>query len=329
MWSAHTTTARFAEWGLSGAAMAKNKNITRTPEAPRVITARNYAAQVEKSLVGAIDTLTQKQHKDDALYTRLYLSMMGDAVHFVMPDTARLMNDGLSGLSGNVSKLPYPVMTVEYYSRSLEITADEPDRNIHKSNIDKVCILAVEHPSAVYDKKGFSVHAFGHGCGGWATMPIGLFVPEDATMASSSLDDFKIIGTLPDSCKKHYLNMSSAQKKTMLGGIIKIAALPVFELIEALSCRNVTTANHQEASPANDKRIKSGKLPIYETKMLVIDTKATETSSGVSGGSHASPRQHLRRGHIRRHPTAGNLWINSCVVGDPSKGVINKSYAVK
>lgn len=45
--------------------------------------------------------------------------------------------------------------------------------------------------------------------------------------------------------------------------------------------------------------------------------------------SHASPRQHLRRGHIRRHPTAGNLWVNSCVVGDPSNGVINKSYAVK
>lgn len=123
--------------------------------------------------------------------------------------------------------------------------------------------------------------------------------------------------------------MPSAQKKAMLEGIIKIAALPVFELIEALSCRNVTTANHQEAYKNNAKRIKDGKLPIYETKMLVIDTKATPAEYRGSGGSHASPRQHLRRGHIRRHPTAGNLWINSCVVGDPSKGVINKSYAVK
>jgi hypothetical protein len=101
----------------------------------------------------------------------------------------------------------------------------------------------------------------------------------------------------------------------------------VMELLEALSCRNVSTANHQDASQANARRIKDGKIPIYETKMLVINTQDTLTSKAGIGYSHASPRQHLRRGHIRRLES-GNIWVNSCVVGDPNKGSINKQYSV-
>lgn len=42
----------------------------------------------------------------------------------------------------------------------------------------------------------------------------------------------------------------------------------------------------------------------------------------------AQARQHLRREHIRRL-SSGNIWVNACVVGDPSKGKINKSYEVR
>jgi hypothetical protein len=293
-----------------------------------MITAKNYAAQVSQSLKYAAVSLLKNNEITDGTYSGHYAGMIDKAIHFALPDTARLLDDGLKGLVDNLSKLPYPIITVEYFAHDLSVTADDPIHNFYKSGVDKICILAVEHPSPMYSEKGFSLHTFGCDYGGWATMPVGLFVPENAATKMSSLDDFKIIGTLPDSCQKLYAAMTADRKKEVIEGMLKISALPVFELLEALTCRNVSAVNHQDASPANAKRIKAGKLPFYETKMLVIDTRSsTSGKSGDGGGSHASPRQHLRRGHIRRLES-GNIWVNSCVVGDPTKGSINKQYSV-
>jgi len=159
-------------------------------------------------------------------------------------------------------------------------------------------------------------------------MPIGLFVPRSLLTGDIQLEDIKIVGTLPDSNSALTEPLTLESKKAMYLDTIKISMFPVLELIEALTCRNVSTTNHQDASPANAKRVKAGKLPIYETKMLVIDVNYTASGKKMEGGSHASPRQHLRRGHIRRLES-GNIWVNSCVVGDPAKGRIEKSYQVK
>lgn len=109
-----------------------------------------------------------------------------------------------------------------------------------------------------------------------------------------------------------------------------LSVYPFLELCEALSCKNVVTEPLEPVDTSkNARRIKNGKLPIYETKILTI--KAPEVVSGKTsngGGTHASPRQHLRRGHIRRLPDC-NIWVNSCVVGSVENGIIEKSYNIK
>ena len=103
----------------------------------------------------------------------------------------------------------------------------------------------------------------------------------------------------------------------------------LFGLIEALNCKNVSTVNAQNASTKNEKRIKAGKIPFYETKMLVINAHSVlSNKTDDISGTRASPRQHLRRGHIRRL-ASGNIWINSFLAGDATKGTITKSYTVK
>jgi hypothetical protein len=47
----------------------------------------------------------------------------------------------------------------------------------------------------------------------------------------------------------------------------------------------------------------------------------------ASGGTHASPRVHLRRGHIRRLP-GKNIWVNATIVGNSDLGVVIKDYSV-
>lgn len=106
-----------------------------------------------------------------------------------------------------------------------------------------------------------------------------------------------------------------------IGGEVRI----VLELLEALSCKNVVIDN-AKIPKIGERGAANKNLPFYETKCLTI--KATQKQgTGTRTGTHESPRQHLRRGHIRRLET-GNIWVNACVVGSSEKGVIKKSYNV-
>lgn len=104
----------------------------------------------------------------------------------------------------------------------------------------------------------------------------------------------------------------------------------VLNLLCVLSCTNAHIEDYEfKASQLKqDRRKKKGKLPYFEFKVLTISSDSTTHGDGAKGGSHSSPRVHLRRGHIRRLKTK-NIWINSCVVGDKSKGVLHKDYLVK
>lgn len=85
----------------------------------------------------------------------------------------------------------------------------------------------------------------------------------------------------------------------------------------------------QQASPKNTKRVLDGKLPIWETKTLVLKTPITHTVSPYQGGTHASPRQHLRRGHYRHCKSGKTTWVRDCTVGSLAQGCIHKDYRIE
>lgn len=98
--------------------------------------------------------------------------------------------------------------------------------------------------------------------------------------------------------------------------------------LNALACRNV----HIEKSPAKStkqgKKVKTA-LPFDDYHFLTVDVpgKAGTRSDGL-GGSHRSPREHLRRGHIRRLDS-GPVWVNACVVNAGIGGKVGKSYLLR
>ncbi len=47
------------------------------------------------------------------------------------------------------------------------------------------------------------------------------------------------------------------------------------------------------------------------------------------GGTHASPRLHLRRGHPRQYAPGKYCWVQPCVVGNKAAGMVHKDYAIK
>lgn len=75
----------------------------------------------------------------------------------------------------------------------------------------------------------------------------------------------------------------------------------------------------------NDKRIRSGRFPLIGYKTLaVLKPNLVDESSHV-GGTHASPRVHMRRGHFRRRFDK-EFWISAAIVGDKSRGLLLKDY---
>jgi hypothetical protein len=75
------------------------------------------------------------------------------------------------------------------------------------------------------------------------------------------------------------------------------------------------------------KRLQAkGKAPLFSWHTVKIEPPKPKAEP--LGGTHASPRLHDRRGHLRRFKNGKTCWVRACKVGDASKGVVFKDYEV-
>jgi hypothetical protein len=99
------------------------------------------------------------------------------------------------------------------------------------------------------------------------------------------------------------------------------------QVCSVLNCSNVTTADVAAPASLNKKRQAKGNQPFFSYKVLQLaDERAAPGPDG--GGHHASPRMHLRRGHVRRLENK-TVWVRpSMVNADTKRGVVVKDYAL-
>lgn len=311
-----------------------------------MITAKNYVAQATKSLRYSALAIAEEMPRDSKEITNI-VDDFSNAVHFALPDNGVIFDDALRGMRGNSARLPFQTITIEYYAED-KPSAHNKDLRIAKKRLiycfevprDQVGDLPATFQKA--ESYIFIYAFFENEEGVWCPCSLGMAVPStwDDTSATTLMapdlvkarDDIKMAGfPLPfmvdlweEMVRQVGIDKAKQYAAHDIGGEVRA----VLELCEALSCSNVTHEPIEKINPAvNARRIRAGKLPLYETRCLVINA-GKQTAAGLSvGGSHSSPRQHLRRGHIRRLPI-GNVWVNSCVVGSAANGVIHKDYAV-
>lgn len=102
----------------------------------------------------------------------------------------------------------------------------------------------------------------------------------------------------------------------------------VVQACSVINCANVTTAEIQAPAALNKKRQEKGKQPFFTYKVLQLSDERREAGKGGAGGSHGSPRMHLRRGHLRRLESKV-IWVRPSMVNAGSNaGVVLKDYAV-
>ena len=285
-----------------------------------MITAKNYAAQAEVALINASKRYLSVGRKDQTEYIGALARGIRQGVKFVIPDGGLILDDNLRGIMSTPVRLPFEVTVIEF------AVPHYPSKTDHYT-MHKVVILCVEfgedgdfkiHPMMYLMGAG---QAFWIPCAYEAVVPFEdqLKIREDGRVAFKAT----IIpsGALDDNTDKNKTRDVHTEVITKCIG-------STYELLEALTCTNIEQSIYQQASPKNAQRIKSHKAPIYETRCLTLKTTKKESFSSNGGLSHKSPKQHLRRGHIRRLEK-GNIWVNSCVVGDASNGIIDKHYRIK
>lgn len=97
--------------------------------------------------------------------------------------------------------------------------------------------------------------------------------------------------------------------------------------VMALNCVNTRRVEHPAPKFMNQKRAAKGRQPLFSFWTLHLPGSAANDGTPF-GGTHASPRLHLRRGHIRQYAPGKYTWVEACIVGNKQAGMVVKDYAV-
>lgn len=100
----------------------------------------------------------------------------------------------------------------------------------------------------------------------------------------------------------------------------------VLSFLNALQCTNVHIERSEKRKTG--KKIKAA-LPFDTYHILTIDVPGRPSDKIGFGSNHRSPREHLRRGHIRRLADKRRVWVNATVVSSGCGGVVKKDYLVR
>jgi len=131
---------------------------------------------------------------------------------------------------------------------------------------------------------------------------------------------------LCDAAAKQTKFQAAKEESTLEQMTNVVAALRCF--LSMLNCTNIRRVEHKPDAKLQKARAKRGKQPLFSYWTLELDLSRPESSES-RGGTHASPRLHLRRGHAREYAPGKYTWVQPCVVGNKALGMIHKDYQVK
>jgi hypothetical protein len=107
------------------------------------------------------------------------------------------------------------------------------------------------------------------------------------------------------------------------------------EVVASIVWRALTILAHagdvkeRKITPALRRKYAKAGVRGWTWHQIIIDLDRARAKHTALGGTHASPRWHIRRGHWRRLANGRRIFINQCQVGDSAHGGVVKDYIVK
>lgn len=233
---------------------------------------------------------------------------------FLLPPGGRLYDDPEFRALDETKEihLPFPFIAIEYQHNGYTDKDSQTFNNGSLVKSSKRIILARERDDSI----AIMPICFGDNDGLWGPFP------EVAIPKTNFLDRKSIVGG------RVAIRVYAQSKDFPLSDYDdELGALLCF--LNVLECPNV----HFEKSKKNKegKKIKSA-LPFDDYHILTVDIGKTKNNPNYkeSNSANRSPREHIRRGHIRRYESGLKIWVNAAVVNG-GKGVFKaeKDYRFK
>lgn len=241
---------------------------------------------------------------------------------FVLPDGGVLTDRKLKSFSGDCLRPPYKYVILEYAELPGEVPAGEtacPKRIVVAIDMDThVNIL----PCLFNEKENRWVpHIY-----------MGTFNYSDPNIFYVK-DGLSHVKVKYDVCLPQIF---TAIRRQWVGTIETLTQRIADDLRDEMNAyidfcyvlhHNETTFDDIEPDKSkNQFRRARGKAPLFTYKVLTIGKK--KRKSAHLGGTHASPRSHLRRGYYRTSPKGVRHWVQPCMVKGETDGFVHKDYRV-
>jgi hypothetical protein len=107
------------------------------------------------------------------------------------------------------------------------------------------------------------------------------------------------------------------------------SAQRVLQSLVCLETKHVRITDEAAPENLNKAREKRGACPISGHKIVTIDTSSAVVEMSDRSGTHASPRLHWRRGHVRRLPDGNKTKVKPCLVGDPAAARVSQEWRAR
>lgn len=153
----------------------------------------------------------------------------------------------------------------------------------------------------------------------------------DSGQAKASAQEFRsepfyVLNEFFDQAVRQYGSIDKAYAQIIVDAHDEQMVL--IQACSVINCQNITTASVEPPVALNKKRQAKGKQPFFTYKVLQITDSRQSASGSAREGTHASPRMHLRRGHLRRYPDK-TVWVRpSMVNAEKNNGFVVKDYSV-
>lgn len=270
----------------------------------------------------AIDDLSRiaKANRLDSVSQQNLMTMIGvlkNGVKFALPDYGIIYDELSPDIQRprKVSKfefdswhLPYPATCFEFASPEAEWNRDHNKKHTSTRRI----VTLTQGPVG---------QSMLHGI--WYCDDLRMWLPSECGLS---------IELIPESFNALYspvLLLWQDRLPPTTEAVLEDYQTEICAVIQALSfmrCNNVYVNSIMPPRKLNEARAKKGKPPFFEYKVLELKKQEATIYRSGNHSDRASPRIHLRRGHIRRLPNGESTFVSPCVVGDKSMGMIAKDY---
>lgn len=201
-------------------------------------------------------------------------------------------------------RLPYPAIVLEHEGQNWK----HPDK---PANFNKTIILAKEMTTADGVVDSIVVMNILHATdkNKWYVVPP-LILPSTGYLQTQDDGTLKILA-------------QSDPRYNGTSSLVSPSIAILLQFLNVLSCSNVGMEKTKQDKP--NAKLKSA-LPFDDYWVLQLNPISNSKNAKGLQSTHHSPREHLRRGHIRRLQSGVKVWVNAHIVAAGTLGKITKDY---